>query len=68
MTTSEEIVVSGDNFIEQRILISPQPGEVEHLQRVAFTCGYNRGWARGFLMGLCFFGLALFCIWVVVQG
>lgn len=67
MTTSEEIVVCGDNFIERRIFISPQTGEVENLQHSAYTRGYNRGWARGFVMGLGLFGLAALCIWAVVQ-
>lgn len=66
MTTTEEIIVSGEGFIERRIFISPQPEEIEDLQDSAFRNGYSRGWMRGFLIavGLCA-AVALLVWWAI---
>jgi hypothetical protein len=63
MTTTEEIIVSGEDFIERRIFICPQPWEMGNLQRRA----YGRGWLRGFLMGVVVIGLAALCVLLAVQ-
>jgi hypothetical protein len=67
MTTTEEIVVSGENFIERRIFVYPQDGEIQSLQRCVYSDGYHRGWTCGFFIGLGVFALALLCIWVLIQ-
>jgi hypothetical protein len=64
MTTTEEIIVSGENFIERRIIQSPQQVDIEYLQASAYGWGYKRGWVRGFLMGLAIIGVVAACIWL----
>jgi hypothetical protein len=65
MTTTEEIIVSGADFIERRIFICP--GDVGNLQHRAYGRGYNRGWLHGFLMGAAIIGVSAFCVWLAVQ-
>jgi hypothetical protein len=70
MTTTEEIVVSGEDFIERRIYVSPEPRELEEeivrSQRTAFQHGYSRGWRRGFFAGFCVLAaIALLFCWAV---
>jgi hypothetical protein len=67
MTTTEEIVVSGEDFIERRIFISPEPGEIDNLRQRAYARGYSRGQFLGFLMGVAVVGVAVFCFWLVVR-
>ena len=67
MTTTEEIVVSGRNFIERRIFVYPQRGEIEDLQHRAYMRGYNCGWGRGFLVGLGLFGATALCMWLALR-
>jgi len=62
MTTTEEIVVSGDGFIERRIVVSPEPVDTENLRQKAYRRGYNGGWMHGFVFGLCVLGLLLLLI------
>jgi hypothetical protein len=54
MTTTEEIIVSGENFIERRIMQFPQQVDIEDLQARAYGRGYKRGWI----------GVAAVCIWL----
>lgn len=67
MTTAEEIIVSGENFIERRIMQFPQQVDIEDLQARAYGRGYKRGWMLGFLMGLTIIGLAVVCIWLALS-
>ncbi len=67
MTTTEEIVVSGENFIERRILLSPEQADIENLRQAAFRRGYHAGWVRGFVFGLCVLGFAVLLIWCASQ-
>jgi hypothetical protein len=62
MTTTEEIIVSGENFIERRIMQFPQQVDIEDLQARAYGRGYKRGWMLGLLMGLAIIGVAAVCI------
>ncbi len=64
MTTTEEIIVSGENFIERRIIQFPQEVDFESLQASAYGWGYKRGWVRGFVMALAIIGVAAVCIWL----
>ena len=70
MTTTEEIVVCGDNFIERRIYLSPEPVELESefetFRQSAFRYGYNRGWLHGFVVAFCIVSaIVLASLWVV---
>jgi hypothetical protein len=67
MNTTEEIIVSGENFIERGIILFPQQEDIEDLQTRAYHRGYKRGWVRGLLMGLAIIGVAAVCIWLTVQ-
>jgi hypothetical protein len=67
MTTTEEIIVSGENFIERRIMQFPQQVDIEDLQARAYGRGYKRGWMLGFLMGLATIGFAAVCIWLALS-
>ena len=67
MATTDEIVVSGKNFIERRIFVHPQLKEVEDLQNRAYTRGYKCGWVRGFLAGLGLFGATALCMWLALR-
>lgn len=65
MITTEEIIVSGEGFIERRIFVSPERGDLENLQQAAFHRAYSSGWTHGFFFGLCILGLAVLLIWSV---
>jgi len=67
MTTTEDIVVSGENFIERRIFLVPEQMEIEDLRATAYGQGYKSGWMRGFLMGLAAIGVAALCIWLALN-
>ena len=67
MTTTEEIIVPGEDFIERGIFICPQQGDMDILEHRAYGRGYNRGWLRGFLMGVAVIGVVAFCVWLAVQ-
>jgi hypothetical protein len=64
MTTTEEIIVSGENFIERRIIQFPKQMDFESLQASAYGWGYKRGWVSGFVMGFAIIGGAAVCIWL----
>jgi hypothetical protein len=67
MTSTEEIVVSGEDFIERRIFVYPEPGEMNNLRQRAYARGYSRGRLLGFLMGTAVIGVAVFCFWLAVR-
>jgi hypothetical protein len=64
MTTTEEIVVSGKNFIERRILVCAERQDLEDLHKRAYARGYSYGWGRGFFVGSGLIGAIAFCIWL----
>ena len=66
MTTTEEIVVSGEDFIERRIFVCSQPGDLENLQDRAYARGYKCGWGRGFFIGIGFLGATALCVWLAL--
>jgi len=66
MNATEEIIVSGENFIERRIILFPQQVDIDNLQARAYGQGYKCGWARGPVMGLAIVGVAALCIWLAV--
>jgi hypothetical protein len=67
MTTTEEIIVSGKNFIERRIMQFPQQLDIEELQARAYGRGYKRGLMIGLLMGLAIIGVAALCTWLALR-
>jgi hypothetical protein len=67
MNTTEEIIVSGENFIERRIMQCPQQVVIEDLQARAYGRGYKRGWMLGLLMGLAIAGVAAASIWLALS-
>lgn len=67
MNATEEIIISGENFIERRIILFPQQADINDLQARAFGRGYKHGWARGLVMGLAIVVVAVLCIWLAVS-
>ena len=65
MTTTEEIVVLGEDFIERRIFVCPQP-DAEDSRDWAYARGYKCGWGRGFFVGIVFSGATALCIWLAL--
>ena len=65
MTPTEEIVVSGEGFIERRIFVYLQRPKEDNRQRQAYAVGWKRGWMCGFVLGLGLFGTAAIFIWLV---
>jgi hypothetical protein len=67
MISTEEIVVSGEDFIERRIFVCPEPGEMNNLRQRAYARGYSHGRLLGFLMGAAVIGVAVFCFWLALR-
>jgi hypothetical protein len=65
MTSTEEIVVSGESFIERRIFLYPELVDIDKLQHQAYRHGYTRGRVCGFVFGLAFFGVGAMLIWLL---
>jgi len=65
--TTEEIVVSGENFIERRIFVQPEQTDLDYLQQFAYQYGYKRGWTTGFLIAFALFSAFAVCVWLAVQ-
>lgn len=65
MTSTEEIVVSGKDFIERRIFVYPERDDVVTVRDSAYGDGYKRGWLRGFLMGAAFIAAVAISVWLV---
>jgi hypothetical protein len=63
MTTSEEIVVSGEDFIERRIILFPGESDIADIQRAAYGHGYRRGWSYGFVIGTAFVAVLVLLLW-----
>ncbi|MBZ5659350.1 MAG: hypothetical protein LAO08_03000 [Acidobacteriia bacterium] len=66
MNTTEEIIISGENFIERRIILFPQQEDIEDLKTRAYSRDYKCGWMRGLVMGLAIVGVAALCIWLTI--
>jgi hypothetical protein len=41
MTTTEEIVVCGEDFIERRIFVCPGDEDIGNMQKLAYGSGYE---------------------------
>lgn len=52
MTATEEIVISGDGFIERRIVLSPEQDDIASVRQWAYGIDYKRGCALGFFLEL----------------
>jgi hypothetical protein len=65
MTTTEEIIVSGEDFIERRIVLFPEQEDLASIRLAASKRAYKSGWINGFVLGAAFAGLVVFCIWLV---
>ena len=68
MTPTEEIIVSGENFIERRIILLPQQLDIRDLKTRTYASGYQSGWIRGLLMGFAIFGAGEVCIWLALMA
>lgn len=64
MTTTEEIIVSGEGFIERRIMLLPENAEIADLEERAYNRGYKSGFIRGLVMGAAVIVVAVVCIWL----
>jgi hypothetical protein len=67
MTTTEEIIVSDQDFIERRIFVYPEQQDIANMRESAYGSGYRRGWLRGFLVGTVLVGVAAFCVWLAMR-
>lgn len=65
-TTTEEIVVSGEDFIERRIFLCPEETDLAGILQSAYSSGYKRGCLSGLLTSAVFFIVAAACIWLIV--
>jgi hypothetical protein len=66
MTTTEEIIVSGENFIERRIIQFPQQVDIADMRARSYDRGYICGWVHGLLIGLII-GVAVACTWLAFR-
>lgn len=66
MNACEEIIISGETFIERRIILFPEQVDIDGLQARAFGRGYKYGWTCGLTMGLAIVGLAGLCAWLAM--
>lgn len=66
MTTTKGIHVSGEDFINRRILVCRQQGSAANLQERAYDRGYNRGSLCGFLIGVAITVIVVFCVWLML--
>ncbi|MGH9679415.1 MAG: hypothetical protein ACRD4Y_05660 [Candidatus Acidiferrales bacterium] len=66
MTSTEEIIVSGENFIERRIFLIPDQMEIEKVRDYAYNQGYKRGCLHGFLTGSAVIGAAGLFVWLAL--
>ena len=67
VTTTEEIIVSGQDFIERRIFVCPEQEDLANMRERAYGGGYKRGWLRGFLVGALGVAVAAFCLWLATR-
>lgn len=64
---TEEIIVSGENFIERRIFVRPNQTDLDYLQHFAYRYGYKRGWTTGFLIAFALFSVSAVCVLLAAQ-
>ena len=67
MATTEEIIVTGENFIERRIFLIPEQADIDKLNARAYGRGYKCGWVCGLVMGSAIIFVAALCIWWAVS-
>lgn len=64
MATAEEIIVTGEGFIERRIFLIPEQHEIDKMKAQAYGRGYKCGWMCGLLTGSAIIVVAVLCIWL----
>lgn len=64
MATAEEIIVTGKDYIERRIFLTPEQDDIDKMKAQAYGRGYRRGWVCGLLMGSATIVVAMLCIWL----
>ena len=64
---TDEIVVSGRDFIERRIFVFPEQEDIANLRALSFRSGYRLGWWRGFLIGVAVVCAVIFGVWLVIR-
>lgn len=71
MTTTEEIVVSGEDFIERRIFLCPEDADLANIRGSACESGYkygwSHGWSRGFFTAAGVLSLAALFFWLIAM-
>ena len=71
MTTTEEIVVSGEDFIERRIFLCPEDTDLADIRGSAYESGYkygwSHGWSRGFFTAVIVLTVAAFSVWLIMR-
>jgi hypothetical protein len=67
MATAEEIIVSGENFIERRIFLIPEQDDIDQMNAQAYGRGYKCGWVCGLLMGSAIIAFAALSVWLVMR-
>jgi hypothetical protein len=66
VTMTDEIIVSGRDFIERRIFVFPEQEDIANLRALSYRSGYRVGWRRGFLIGMVVVCAAVFGVWLVI--
>jgi hypothetical protein len=64
MGTAEEIIVTGEDFIERRIFLIPEQDDIDKMKAKAYGRGYKRGWMCGLLMGSAIIVVVVLCMWL----
>jgi hypothetical protein len=64
---TDEIVVSGRDFIERRIFVFPEQEDIANLRALSFRSGYRLGWWCGFLIGVAVVCAATFGAWLLIR-
>jgi hypothetical protein len=67
VTMTDEIVVSGQDFIERRIFVFPEQEDIANLQALSYRSGYRLGWWRGFMIGVVVVCAAAFGVSLVIR-
>lgn len=66
MATTEEIIVTGEDFIERRIFLIPEQYDIDKMKAQAYGRGYKCGLKCGLLMGSAIIIAAALCIWLAI--
>lgn len=64
MATAEEIIVTGEDFIERRRIFLIPEDDIDKMKAQAYGRGYKCGWMCGLLMGSAIIVVTVLCIWL----